>query len=123
MEQARIERRTTLALDLDDTWRRLVDDFGDWFGTDASLDPTEGGVVESGGRRGHVTVLEPARALAWEWSRDGDPGWTEVRIDLDESSGRTEVVVTETLHEWEQETYGAIDGGGPGAFGVLAMSA
>ena len=121
MERARIERRTTIARGRVSAWSRVVDDFGQWFGPDATLDARLGGRVTSGDRVGHVTLLEPQRSIRWEWSLDGDPGWTEVRIDLEPNGETTDIVVTETLHDWEHEQYDAIDGGGPiGPFGVLA---
>lgn len=122
MEQARIERRTTLGIDRGTAWQRVVEDFGGWFGPDATLEPEVGGHVVSGDRVGTVTQLDVGVSIGWEWSLDGDPGWTTVRIDLLPAQGGTEVVVTETLHAWEHETFGAIDGGGPGPFGVIART-
>lgn len=100
----------------------MVDDFGRWFGDDATLDARPGGRVNSGTRVGHVTLFEEGRALGWEWSRDGDPGWTEVRIGLEGRGDRTRVTVVEVLHEWEHERYSAIEIDGPRTRGAMAMS-
>lgn len=108
MEQARIEQSTTLPLSPPDAWSRVVDEFSRWFGDDASLEPRPGGRVTSGDRTGHVTSYVHAGKLRWEWSLDGDPGWTEVEISLHEVTNGTEIRIVEVLHEWEQTTYEAL---------------
>jgi uncharacterized protein YndB with AHSA1/START domain len=120
MEQARVERRVAMAVAPCAAWERLVDGFAAWFGPDSHLDAVPGGSVSSAGRRGHVTEVEPHAALAWEWSADGDPGWTEVRIRLYPTDAGTIVEAVEILHEWEQARYEAIGMERPGPFGVLA---
>lgn len=115
MEQARIEQSTVLPLSRSDAWSRVVDEFSRWFGDDASLEPRPGGRVTSGDRTGHLTSYLDRSELRWEWSLDGDPGWTEVEISLHEVGDGTEIRIVEVLHEWEQVTYeslGVSRGGG-----------
>ncbi|HVR33929.1 MAG TPA: hypothetical protein VMS74_14630 [Acidimicrobiia bacterium] len=68
--------------------------------------------MTSEGRVGHVTIFEEARVIGWEWSRDGDPGWTEVVMSLDASGDSTHVTVVERLHEWEHVGFPALHSGG-----------
>lgn len=115
MEQARIEQATMLRLSPSAAWSRVVDEFARWFGDGASLEPHPGGRVTSGERTGHLTSYVDGSRLQWEWSLDGDPGWTEVEISLHEVTDGTEIRIVEVLHEWEQVTYealGASEGGG-----------
>lgn len=120
MEQARVERRVAVEQDPAEAWERIVDGFSAWFGPDSHLDPRPGGEVTSSGRRGHVTEVEPGVGLAWEWSADGDPGWSEVRVTLHPAERGTIVEAVEILHEWEQARYEALGVERPGPFGVLA---
>ncbi len=122
MEQARIERTAVLPTDANGAWKRVVDGFAHWFGPDASLEPRLGGPVSCGGRVGHVTTLEELSRICWEWSRDGDPGWTAVEIAFVEDGDRTQVEIVETLHAWEHEQYEATGVSKPGPFGVLAVA-
>lgn len=122
MERARIERRVELRLPREAAWKRVVHRFSDWFGPDATLDPRPGGRVVSGGRTGHVTGFEAGRRIGWEWSADGDPGWTSVDIELESTDAGTDVVVTEALHDWEHEGYDAIDAHGSGPRGVVGIT-
>lgn len=112
MEQARIERSIVLGLPADDTWDRVVRGFSEWFGAGATLEPRPGGRVTSGAKVGHVTAYREGALLRWEWSQDGDPGWTETEISLHPHGEDTEVRVVEVLHEWEHVTYHAV-GAGP----------
>lgn len=122
MKQAGIERSTTLDLAWEEAWERVVGDFAAWFGDGALLDPRLGGEVVSGSRVGRVTTYEPGHRIGWEWSMDGDPGWTAVDITLQGERDRTVVTVTETLHEWEHEHHAARGMGRSGASGVLAVA-
>ncbi|HSJ28856.1 MAG TPA: SRPBCC domain-containing protein [Acidimicrobiia bacterium] len=120
MERARVERRVMVESPAAEAWDRIVFGFEAWFGPDSRLEPRPGGRVSSPGRAGHVTHIEPSRRLAWEWSGDGDPGWTEVEILLHPTEGGTIVEAVEILHEWEQVRFEAIGVERPGPFGVLA---
>jgi hypothetical protein len=122
MEQARIERRTTLAVAPRSVWSRLVNRFGDWFDPDATLEARLGGRVSSGGRAGHVTTFDEGRRIGWEWSRDGDPGWTEVEISLYPLGDGTSVEVVEILYEWEQERFESMAVERIGPSGVVAVT-
>jgi hypothetical protein len=108
MEQARIERSVVLALAADDAWRRIVFGFSDWFGREATLEPRTGGRVTNEAKTGHVTTYREGSLLRWEWSADGDPGWTEIEISLHPADRGTEVRVVEVLQEWEQVTYPSV---------------
>ena len=108
MEQARIERSIVLDLPAREAWARIVHGFSEWFGQGATLDPRPGGRVTSGPKRGHLTEYRKESLLRWEWSADGDPGWTEIEISLHPRDGATEVRVAEVLNEWEQVTYRAM---------------
>jgi hypothetical protein len=108
MEQARIERSIVLDLPANDAWVRIVFGFSDWFGAGATLEPRPGGRVTSGAKTGHLTDYREEALLRWEWSADGDPGWTQIEISLHPAGGATEVRVVEVLHEWEQVTYHAV---------------
>lgn len=123
MEQARIERSVVIDAPPAHAWSRIVDGFSDWFGDDASLTAHLGGRVTSGGREGRVTRFDEESSLRWEWSRDGDPGWTEVEITIRPVGAGTEISVVEVLHAWEQVTYGAQRTSDAGAESPLALAA
>ena len=111
MEQARVERTATVPKPVPEAWRRITSGFARWFGAGSMLEPRLGGQVTSEGRVGHVTIFEEASVIGWEWSRDGDPGWTEVVMSLDPSGEATSVTVVETLHEWEHVAFPALHSG------------
>ena len=124
MEQARIERTVVLDLPAHEAWLRVVCGFSDWFGDEATLEPRPGGRVASGAARGHVTAYREDSTLRWEWSADGDPGWTEIEISLHPADRGTEVRVVEVLHEWEQVTYRSLGvGSSPRRDADLVVSA
>lgn len=103
MEQAVVETRIQLGVGRLLAWDHLVRPGS----LVATIEPALGGRVADDGRVGFVREWEPGSLLAWEWSRDGDPGWSIVTVELVANDEGTLVTVRETLHAWEFEYYGA----------------
>ncbi len=101
-------------------WSRLVGEPESWLGAGAVLDAVPGGVVSLDGHRGVVRSVDPGRHLSWEWSADGDPGWSLVELSITVESGSTVVEVSEHLMAWELESFPAQDAGGWGGAPVAA---
>ncbi|MDH4118948.1 MAG: SRPBCC domain-containing protein [Acidimicrobiia bacterium] len=103
----------TLALSRAEAWAAVT--VPDWLGVDAILEPRIGGRVAVAGRTGIVTEVVSAQLLCWEWSGDGDPGWSTVQVRLTSRGAGTSIEIIEVLHGWEQEIYpaqGHASGGG-----------
>jgi uncharacterized protein YndB with AHSA1/START domain len=104
----------------DVVWGRLVGEPESWLGAGAVLDAVPGGRVGLDGHRGIVRTVDPGRYLSWEWSADGDPGWSVVEVSISLENGATVVEVTEHLMAWEMESFPAQDAGGWGGAPVTA---
>jgi uncharacterized protein YndB with AHSA1/START domain len=111
--EAVVETRRVMRRSPDDVWHRLVTEPGLWLGPGARLDPVPGGRVSFGDHRGVILDVEAPRRLSWEWSADGDPGWSTVELSIDEAEGETVVTVVERLMRWEFESFPAQGAGGP----------
>ncbi|MGF1666998.1 MAG: SRPBCC domain-containing protein [Acidimicrobiia bacterium] len=105
---------------VDVVWSRLVGEPESWLGAGALLDAVPGGRVSFDGHRGIVRRVDPGRHLSWEWSADGDPGWSVVEVSITVEHGSTMVDVIELLMAWEFESFPAQDAGGPGGAPVPA---
>ena len=64
----RFERR--LAHPVERVWRAVTEpaELARWFVAEATWVPEEGEEFEAAGARGRVTVVDPPRRFAWEWS-------------------------------------------------------
>jgi uncharacterized protein YndB with AHSA1/START domain len=92
-----------------DVWRFMVDPaaLSVWFGADAWLDPTEGGVVrfrfaDGSIRRGVIEGLEEGAMLTWRWREHRGAGFggsigeiSTVSIQLEPAEGGTRVRIVE----------------------------
>jgi uncharacterized protein YndB with AHSA1/START domain len=95
--------------DVKTIWERLLTEPRRWLGADATFEPRTGGRIAADGSVGIVRRIEPMRTIEWEWSADGDPGWSIVELSLDHSSEGVTVTVIETLMNWEFESLPAVE--------------
>ena len=100
MSEQRVERETILEADPGEVWDALTDDalLSDWFASDATIDPVEGGEVEfgcdDGERRGTVRTAVPERELSFTWERPGE-GESLVTFLIEPIETGTRLVVVE----------------------------
>ena len=93
----------------EDVWRFMVDPaaLSVWFGADAWLEPTAGGVVrfrfaDGSVRRGEIESIDPGRSLTWRWREHQGAGFgstigerSTVTIQLDPDGAGTRVRIIE----------------------------
>lgn len=94
--------------DIHTIWERLLSEPRRWLGEGATFEPRVGGRIAADASVGIVRRIEPLRAIEWEWSADGDPGWSIVELTLDDTADDVIVTVVETLMHWEFETFPAV---------------
>ena len=95
--------------DVHTIWGRLLTEPRRWLGAGATFEPRTGGRIAADGSVGIVRRIEPLLAIEWEWSADGDPGWSIVELTLDDTADGVVVTVVETLMHWEFETLPAVE--------------